>query len=485
MLEKDYIILGSTYRREMFRDFIFLFTLLFLSVLFVYFLPMIYSRIFSLFLLLLFLISKKDYFWFAFFFIIVAHPGYLFSDFSGESIARLPLYSLLPEVSFTPIDFFLILALGKALLIGKKVGFRLKKPILSIFFYGIILLILSIFVYGVRFDSLGLMLRRVFTYTAIISFSFLVFKREDLWRFMNLIFPVVFFIFFTQVYFIAKGDEFINLLSPGFRDIALMEEGQLRPVMGGVVIVFFSYIFSLYQLSFKQGWPRRIYLSMVAVVTFLSIFLSATRIWLIMFGFVLICYILFVARRLNQIARVVLISALAIILLMEIPLLRNTASIAMTRYSELITIAQGRFEESSGFQIKYNKRLPRVLMGLRQNWIFGWGFSDTYLYYHDGHVGNFNVVLQIGIIGFLILVYFWLSYFKMIFSTRRRLKNENPSKRALSVLGISFGAMLVASFLTYSFFSLTGAVEVVYFYSVFLCVSEFTVKEVEHGKKRA
>jgi len=85
----------------------------------------------------------------------------------------------------------------------------------------------------------------------------------------------------------------------------------------------------------------------------------------------------------------------------------------------------------------------------------------------------------------LILVYFWLSYFKMIFSTRRRLKNENPSKRALSVLGISFGAMLVASFLTYSFFSLTGAVEVVYFYSVFLCVSEFTVKEVEHGKKRA
>jgi len=472
------IATGTTGSRwQIWMDMVLLIILLSLSTYFVYFTPQSYSRVFFIALLISFFFTKKDYLWFAFFLIIIWTPGYLFSDFSGLSTKRLPLFTFFPGWSFTPVELFLVLAIVKAIIQGRRFNFELKKPFVPILFYSILLFALSFFLYGVGEDSLSSFLVSLSNFSLFFSFSYLVYAEDSVDKFMYLIFPIAFFVIFTQLWFVATGDEFINLLSPGFRAIILIQDGMIRPVIGGQMLVFFSYVFALLKLQYVRKTISVYYLWIIVIVSFLSVFLSATRVWVIMFSFILLCYVLFFKRKFRRSIELFILTALIIIiLLINVSPFRSNIVGAWARISEVGQVAQGRFSESSTFEYRFSVRLPRLLVGLRQNWIVGWGISDTYHIYSDGHVGNFNLLLQVGIVGFLLFVNFWLCYFRMILNTRRKLRSESIHRNSFLVLIFSFGAILIAHFSTYSWFGILISRRGGLFLLLFYSISEFLVR---------
>ena len=147
------------------------------------------------------------------------------------------------------------------------------------------------------------------------------------------------------------------------------------------------------------------------------------------------------------------------------------------RISRLSSVVQGRFYADSSFDQRYSIRLPHVIEGLKRDWFFGQGFSDRYMYYNDAHVGNFNLVLQVGVLGFLLFAYLWYSYFSMIRSSARSSTLSAAGRNSFHILAIAFAAMLIAHFSTYQFFGYTGSEGGIYFISVFLGISEFAVRQ--------
>ena len=120
---------------------------------------------------------------------------------------------------------------------------------------------------------------------------------------------------------------------------------------------------------------------------------------------------------------------------------------------------------------------------MKQNWVFGWGFSNPYVIYNDAHVGNFNMLLQVGIVGFVFFAYFWFCYFSMLYVSANTMHVRRIDKNALTILASVFAAMLVAHFSTYQFFGFTGSEGGIYFISIFVALSEFAARRARNFAK--
>ena len=481
--EADMPATRERYPSRIVLEVVLLLMLLFASVYAIYFAAEIVAKIFFLIVLVIFLFTKKDYFWFAFFFIIIAQPGWLFKPYAIGTTARVPIYTFLPSTSLTPVDLFVLLVFAKALVHGRRTGLSLKRPLVYVLVYGVFLLLMSITVYASDINTLANMLRSTFMYTVILSFLFLVYDWDEIYKFMHLIFPVVFFILYTQIYFVLSGDEFVNILSPGQRALAYTETGMIRPVMGGVLLVFFTFIFSLFLLQHEKRKFARLYLYAVMVSSCLSIFMSATRIWVIMFSLVLLVYFIFIRRSARGFVQIVSIFALLLLILVQVTPLRERLTDSWIRFSRISSVVQGRFSQDTSFDQRYSVRLPNVLQGLKRNWLLGWGFSDTYVRYNDAHVGNFNMLLQVGFLGFLFFGYLWYAYFKMIYGAVNKTSVRSADRKSLSILASVFAAILVAHFSTYQFFGFTGSGSGIFFISIFFAISESAVRFTRNKTK--
>jgi hypothetical protein len=468
-------------RRQIWIDFAFLTSMLLLSVYFVYFASQSLARLFFLALLIVFFFSKKDYLWFAFFLIIMWTPGYLFSDFSGLSTKRLPLYSFIPGWSFTPLEFFLMIAFVKAIIYGKKVDFVFKKAFIPIVLYAVLLLLLSFFVYGTSGRSIEITLLGFANFTIFLSFSYLIYRQRDVQRFIYLLSSIVFFVLFEQLFYIIAGYRIIDLLSPGYMQLMMLETGDPRFIMGGEMVLFFGYISSLLLLQQKHSRLLGIYLYCVIIACFLSVFLSATRIWFIVFSFIMLWYVFFSMKNVRTFLKLAIVAILIFVFAMSSQPLRSAMVGAWDRIDQIEAVAQGDFADAPTFQFRFSARLPRLLVGLSQNWILGWGFSDEYFRYSDGHVGNFDLLLQVGAIGFLLFSYLWIFYFRAIFRARSVKGGRGKGKDPLAVLAFAFAAMLIAHFSTYLWFTLVPNRRSGVFLLVFISISEFYIRSTKHG----
>jgi len=466
---------------QIFTDLVFMILLFISSSYVVYFTSQSVSQVFFLALLLIFLLSsKKDYLWFAFFLVIMWTPGYLFSDFSALSTQRLPLYTFLRGWSFTPLELFLLFAFLKALRYGRRVHFALKRPLILILIYAGFLFFISFFLYGTNQDNLDYILKCFINTSIFVSFSLLVYTKEDIFRFFYLFLPIVFFIFFAQIYFVVTGIPFVNLFNPGYRTVVLLSESQVRPLSGGIMILFLSYVSSLLLLRFQHRFKGKYFLLATVMVCYLSVFLSATRIWFIMFSFILVCYVLFTNVRVAKYKYLFFVIVLGVILFLNVKPLKFGIEGAWNRISEVGGVVSEGIHEAQTLDRRVSIRLPKVLEGIKQNWLIGWGFSDTYFEYSDRHVGNFDTILQGGLIGFLLFGYLWFSFFEMIFVTRKKVKGTNTYRDPLLVLVSAFGAILIAHFSTYHWFGLLFSQRGGVFLLIFMSVSELFVRLAKH-----
>lgn len=463
------------------KEFIQFYSLFFLTVFFVYYTPSIFNKLYFILLLVFFGNSKKDYFWFVFVFILVSEPGGLFGGGSAAYTHRIPLYNIMPGVSFDFFDLFFISAFIKALIKGTRVKLILKKPLTLLLFYLIFLFLMSLFI-GMNFNLITAWLRKFTVFTLFFSFPHLVYKKEDFYKVMHLVFPIVFIIIFAQFFHLFTGNRLRGFMS-GQSTASIIElQGTngytdfIRPTSIGVMLIFFCFIFTLFLMEKKDYAGKRSYLYLIFVLCFLAEFLTASRSWIVMFVVVLFLYSIFIAEKQDLFVRLIVIFVLLFTSYLLIPRLKYSVDNSLRRLSTLEALVQGDVT-ADGTLIRIDRRLPKVLEGFEKKPVFGWGFSETYQKYTDYHVGTFNVALQVGIVGLMVFLFLGIRYLKMITFTRKRLTKNNVLKKPLLVLLISFLGMLILQSTTFVFFSYDLFKDVAYFIILFISFSEFLVKE--------
>jgi len=91
---------------------------------------------------------------------------------------------------------------------------------------------------------------------------------------------------------------------------------------------------------------------------------------------------------------------------------------------------------------RFDVRVKRPMKGFAENPIIGWGISDEYDKYADGHVGYHNLLMSTGLIGFTFWMLLWGNFIKKMLETYQRFPKKNHYKKIPLVL-ISFALSIL------------------------------------------
>lgn len=406
-----------------YKELIAFFSLLFLSVGFIYFTPKVVYSTLALFILLAAWRSKKDYFWLAFFFILNDYPGGLFSGGLASDPNRIPLYTFAPGLSFTLTQLFYLMLFLK---IKKKYSDQFQPTnffnpeLKSIVILFIILIVLS----PVMGFSLTSFSRIVQIGIALIIF-YVFFKsirsKEIFYRFLNLIFPFAFIALLLQLYSLVNGHQLITLFKPSVTSIQgilgdEIPEGWWSRAIEMPQVVFVCFAGSLFLLSFNEKLFNRNYLIFVNIFAFSSILLSATRSWSFSFIFAYFLFFLFNGKKVKEIFVFIFIGLLlATVLFFYSEPFQKQIFVSLDRLSTVEFILKGDIT-AGGTVRRFDLTSASVIDGfLSSTVILGAGFSEHFFKYANGHVGYHNMLLNSGIIGFGIFIFIIISLLKFPF----------------------------------------------------------------------
>jgi len=423
-----------------------LLALVVLAFVLIYFVPQGFNKVIFLIFPVLFLKSKKNYLWIAFLFVLLEQPGGLFFGGTVDDPFRLPLYNISAGISFSFEQIMILIALYKAVSMHQKFNPFFKKPLFYLFIYFILLVFLSIFM-GMSFANYRMLFRNVVNLTLFYSIFFLMRDKEDWKMFFTVIFPFVFFALLFQIFSLINGYQLIHLFRPGI----LSTQGVVGKVSQGftdrpiemVHFALISFIASLFYLSTDKKYFNRSFLITVNTISFVTIFLTATRTWVISMIF---AYLLYVISSPKQIGRQILRFGLAIFLIFTLAsfsIIDNQFGSAFDRIMTLELFAKGDIT-AGGTAQRFDRRAPKVIAAFEKgNMLFGSGFSDHYYKYADSHVGFHNFLFNAGIIGSFLLLLFILIYFNRIISLFLMLKDKNIYKKSILIFAIAITAILI------------------------------------------
>ncbi len=425
--------------------------LFFIMVYMVYIAPIGLDKLFCIILFVIFWYSKANYFWFAFFLIITSFPAGLFSETSASAIRRLPIFSPMAKVSFSVLDIFLILALLKAIIKGKRFKYRdiLKlKNIIYIFPY---IIIVSIF-HGLSIKMFfNATLRGLFFYTLIYSFPALINDKKDIYKFMLMFFPFVFIEFMSQIYAIQTGEKLINYFDPGFMEgVYNSVTGDVRAIPDGFIIIRLAYIFAFIILESNEKEIIKYYSLLVIIVSLTSVLVSATRSAIIMFVFIILLYFILIAKRKPNIIVQIFVAIVILITILDFVKIINLDDILGSSYRRFVGMAsvqEGSIRAEDTFDYRINVRLPNILESIRNSILVGYGLSDKYYLYVDSHLGGLPVgLLQAGIFGYSFYIFFIFHIFKKCFKYIKRIPNSNSFVNGIKIFTLCFFGYLIVNF---------------------------------------
>jgi len=465
-------------------DFFSFLLLFFAAIVSVYFFSAIFSRFFFLLIIILFWRSEKDYFWFAFIFILLEQPAGFFSGGLADDMQRLPLYTIIGGVSFTVYELFIITAFIKALAKGSKNKMFFNKPLQWLFVYLILILLFS-FLFGMNKEGIVRTFRVLSFWTLFISFPFLLKNKDEMIRFCSILFPFIFLVFVGQIYELINGVPLISVIKPVDPDshsYALTETENISSVarfISAPYLNLFCFISSLFIIfSRNNAGLNKLYLYSVATLCFLSIVLSATRGWFVAYTITILFIIITASVNPVRLAIRAIIPVLLFSILYNFtPAFRIQINNAKVRINTLEGLAQGDIT-LGGTQQRTTIRSDRVMEAFYKNPVTGWGFS--YQGNHDGHVGNQNLLQSTGIIGYSLFLYFWLFYIYSILLVKRRIQHGNPYKMSLVVLLYGFIGIFVIHSTSSQMFGYDpqfSAVNKIFFLVGFFVFSDIFMKE--------
>ena len=377
---------------------------------------------FYFFLLILYFFSKKDYIWFVYIFILIQSPGQLFQKPYDSIISITSTVHVSISYAFVLVAFYKYRIHHK--LISTQPFLRISNPIM---YYMIFLSIISFF-FGVDAGSLIFMFYIWLTFLFFPLFKYVIYDKHTLYKIVSLLFfsAIILFIWqlhdiiFTKKIFTYIGVE-ARLKGIGNTDDGFKLSRVFYAAAVNLITLFSSLFFLLQKNHFRFS---RNYLYFIASVSFLSIFLTATRGYIIMY---ILVFVIFSFYKKGGALKFMSLSGVSILILMLLfPIFKNQFDLVLDRIGTIFNILDGDFTASNTL-IRLTDRAPRVWSKFIESPVFGFGFSNDARAYNDDHVGNYTLLLQGGVLGFLFWIYVFLNYIYRLLSKAISLKNKAPA----------------------------------------------------------
>ena len=235
--------------------------------------------------------------------------------------------------------------------------------------------------------------------------------------------------------------------------------------------------FSLFLLSLKERINRMLILVILSL-SILSVLMTATRGWILSYGIMLVLFFsLYIHLIEKNIKWILLGFVMLVIILNFMPDVKTQSANALKRFSTMENLFQGDIS-AEGTLSRLTNRGPLVMANFYKNPLTGFGFSDTVS--SDAHVGNQNLLLTTGIIGYGLFLYFWLYFSYRIFLTAKKISFNNPYKKTLKVFVIGLiGLFIIHSTSTqmFGFDPGFGAQQKLFLLSLFFSFAGFFIKD--------
>ncbi|MGA3013539.1 MAG: hypothetical protein ABSD71_05850 [Bacteroidales bacterium] len=398
------------------KDLIAFFGLFVISIFFTYKLPVYISYLWFWALLILFLMAKQEHnhLWLMFFWLLFSSPGYLFY--------KMGIYHL-PTIAFPGEDrelyypeIFIILAIIKAIVYPVKQEFFYKQPLLIIICFSTLLLVQGFFQGTSSLTVLKSL--RYFIPLLILYFIPSLIPYSLVPRTISLMFASVFILLATQLIDLLAGLPIAVILG----ETHIMFSGQevnvdssvfnvstdaVRTVYGPFILLL-SLIISMIFLVRKNCFFKNYYVVLISILSSFSIFMSATRGWIIAVAFLFIGLFFIGTKKFTKIALVFLV---LISIILTIPKINLQIIQVVERTLTIKDLAKGDLT-AGGSLSRLTERGPKVMKKFYEQPVLGYGFSEEYYKFLDGHVGNQSLLLNGGIIGFTIYLIFILSFLR-------------------------------------------------------------------------
>ena len=472
----------SSFKSIVLTDFVQMTALFLASVFAVYFGGPTVRDLFFVIPLILAFRSKKDYFWFAYFFILINAPASLFVNRTQDAIFRLPFYSLMPKFSFTPMDLFLFISIFKAISEKVKIKFFLNKPLEFFLIYLLLVSIPVSFLLGTQLKPFINTLRSFFFYGIIFSYLRLIKDKDDILKFGYLMVPFTMLIVFDQLFVINMGSRFISVLDPSMIGVFAKNSisGDIRAVVQGILIVFYTLIFGFQISGLKKYEIFPGFSSLAIFLPIASFFLSATRSWMMIGIMAILGYIVLSTKGIRFAIQVGTLGTLLVIVLFSSGFIEQEFIDNINkRYFEVGKMASSGNLKQGTFADRIENDIPHVLKGFAYSPVLGVGLSKYMKLYYSNDVGFVNTILIYGIIGFPVFLFF---LFRYIYHLNRFRKNDafNQTEKNIFIsLILGFGGILTGYFFTWDFFSFYP--EKVFFVSIVFATGDLVLEL--HGRE--
>ena len=474
----------NNFKKEVISDFFQMTALFIASIIAVYKLNHTIRDLFFLLPLALAFRSKKDYFWFAYFFILINAPANFFVNRTQDAFFRLPFYSVVSGFSFTPMDLFLFISIFKAFQTNVKIKFKLNKPLEFFLFYLILVSIPVSFFLGTELKPFVNTLRPFFFFGIIFSYLRLIKSKEEILKFGYLLFPYAVLIIFDQMFLINMGSRFISVFDPSMIGVFVKNSisGDIRAVVQGILIVFYVLIFGFQIANHKKYELFPGFSSMAIFIPIGSFFLSATRSWMMIGVIAIVGYIFLSTKGYKLAIQMSIIGALLIIGLFSSGFIDEEFVGNITkRYEELGKIASSGNLKQGTFADRIENDIPKVLKGVEYSPVLGVGMSKYMKRYYSNDVGFMNTLLIYGIIGFPIFLFFLFRYMFLLNKFRKSIFFDDLEKSIFISLLLGFAGILTGYFFTWDFFSFYP--EKVFFVSIIFATGDLVLELHERDEQ--
>lgn len=369
-------------------------------------------------LLVLYYFSDDEPLWLVLFLVTV--DGFMgFLGFYSTTLEAVPG---MPGVEV--VQLYFLVSLAKVILKKKEANIFYTKWMKILLWYTLFLIAYGI-AYGLygEFKIYMRIIKMILPLILFYTVPRLINTAEGYGRVFSFLFLVFMFAFLAQLISLATG------FNPGIyakqaSDIQL-EVGRNFRVLYNEGITLLSFSGALYYLSLKTKKPfSDLFLYLVIGMTFSMAFLSATRGWILSFGFMALLHFILFQKMNSKILVALSIFSFAIVsALIVSDSFRTQVLFTFERMLTLESLASGDLT-ADGTLIRLDERGPQVMSVWEENPVFGVGFSDVFLEAQDFHVGNQNILMHAGVVGYLLLISF-LGYF--VFTLLRRYRNTSQS----------------------------------------------------------
>lgn len=378
------------------RDLVTLIALLGVTISVTYYASSPISTIWYVLTLVLYAFSRNEALWLAFF--LAGVDGFI--GLMGLYSLTLNLLPGLPGIEISQL--YILIALIKAIRSGIKPPIFYLKYLQLLFLYVIFLIAwgqLSGFSGGL--NAYFRVIKLVLPLTLFYSLPRLFTQLRHYERFFGLIFFIFLVGFISQLVSLLTG--IVPFRAFITNDELFSEAGSFRGFYNGastLISLFAALVY--FSLPGQKAFGRILLYIIISAVLGMAV-ISATRGWIIGFGVIIILQFLFLLniRRREVLWLGLFISVIAIFGLSNAKI-KEQVAFSKDRLLALEALASGDKTANKTLQ-RIDVRSPLVMKAWKERPLFGWGFSDTFWTYGDGHVGNQNLLLHSGIAGFLLL----------------------------------------------------------------------------------